>query len=135
MQFRRVLGIAVHCLFNFLSELFSVSGLRMGWRKGKRGNCVVTRIHSQAPRPLPRSQLPLVRDVDLALEDAVERLLVSKEEAVKTVSCDIEDIYRNASIPTIHPQKVRQKVASVLELRRNAVKNLAVDQRTGKVRV
>ena len=56
----------------------------MGGRKGKRGNCVVTRIHSQAPRPLPRSQLPLVRDVDLALEDAVERLLVSKEEAVKT---------------------------------------------------
>ena len=106
----------------------------MGGRKGKRGNCVVTRIHSQAPRPLPRSQLPLVRDVDLALEDAVERLLVSKEEAVKTVSCDIEDIYRNASIPTIHPQKVRQKVVSVLELRRNAVKNLAVDQRTGKVR-
>ena len=87
-------------------------GLGMVDRKGKIANCAVTMIHSKAPGPLPRSQLPLVRYVDLALEDAMEWLLISKEEAVKTVACDIECIYQNAFIPTIHLKKVCQKVAS-----------------------
>ena len=60
------------------------SGFGMVGRKAKIANCAVTRIHSKAPGPLPRRQLPLVRYVDLALEDAVEWLLISKEEAVKS---------------------------------------------------
>ena len=49
------------------------------------------------------------------------------------MACDIECIYQNAFIPTIHLKKVCQKVASVLQPRRNAVNNLGIDQRTGKV--
>ena len=43
-------------------------------------------------------------------------------------------LYTRSSIPTINRIKFNQKVASVLELRRNHIKNVAEDSRTGKVR-
>ena len=72
--------------------------------------------------------------MDLALEDAKIHKKMKPEEAVKKVSDEVIVLYTRSSIPTINPIKINQKVASVLELRRNHIKNIAEDSRTGKVR-
>ena len=70
----------------------------------------------------------------MALEDAKLHKQMKPEEAVKKVSDEVIVMYARFSIPTINPIKINQKVASVLELRRNHIKNVAEDSRTGKVR-
>ena len=72
--------------------------------------------------------------MDLALGDAKFYKQMKPEEAVKKVSDEVIVMYTRSSIPTINPIKINQKVASVLELRRNHIKNVAEDSRTGKVR-
>ena len=72
--------------------------------------------------------------MDLALEDAKLHIQMKPEEAVKKVSDEVIVLYTRSSIPTINRIKFNQKVASVLELRRNHIKNVAEDSRTGKVR-
>jgi hypothetical protein len=101
-------------------------------KKRKNGPCV--RVYSEQPRPLPKDQLPLWRDVDLAVQDAQDNLNLSKADSVRKVASEIVEIYKRASITTIDSIKIVQKVNKMLQLRRNRVKNLAVDQRTGKTR-
>ena len=102
--------------------------------KSKRVGGTVGKIYSETPRPLPSRQLPLYKDVDLALEDAKIHNEMNQDDAVKKVSKEVIDLYTRSSITTINPIKVNQKVASVLQLRRNHIKIIAEDSRTGKVR-
>ena len=71
-------------------------GSDMGGKKGTRNNNAVVRIHNEAPRPLPRYQLPLYRDVDQALEDAENYLLLSRKDSVRKVVREVKDIYSRA---------------------------------------
>ena len=103
--------------------------------KSQRVGSTIEKVYSLSrPRPLPSQQLPLYRDVDLALEDAKVHKQMSPAEAVNKVTDEVINLYTRSSISTINPVKIKQKVASVLELRRNHIKNIAEDSRTGKVR-
>ena len=102
--------------------------------RGKRTSGPCVRVYSEAPRPLPKNQLPLWRDVDLAIEDAKDNEHLSQKDAVVKVTNEIIEIYKKVNITTINELKIKQKVEKVLELRRNTIKNLSEKKSTGKVR-
>jgi hypothetical protein len=106
----------------------------MGKRELKRKKGPCPRVYGEGPKPLAKNQLPLWRDIDLALEDAKDQENLSQADAIKIVSNEVIKIYKAASISTIDPKKIAQKVAKVAELRRNQIKNTAIDQRRSKVR-
>ena len=84
------------------------------------------------PSAVPLNQLPLVGEVALALEESRFRQKCSLKEAEGMVTEDILHIYNLASVPTIHPLKVRQKVEWVSKLVKKQRKDLTPDSRFGR---
>ena len=66
------------------------------------------------PKPLLTNKLPRCREVALAVEHFRFMEQVSQKEAGKKVTDYIVEVYREASIATIHPIKIRQKVGSMI---------------------
>ena len=83
------------------------------------------------PKPFTNNQLPTYQDVGLALEFYSMENNMSKI-SLRKVTKDLIDIYKKCSIPTISELKIYQKVQKLIELRRVKMKELKIDQRTGK---
>ena len=84
------------------------------------------------PAPLLTRKLPRVGEVALAME---HYKLVDKDSSEEKVAEDIMTVYMNASIPTINPLKVVQKVGWVQELVKERRKDMVNDKRFDRERV
>ena len=87
------------------------------------------------PAPLLSRKLPRVGEVALAMEHYKLEDKVSPEEAKKMVAKYIQEVYKNASISTINPLKVVQKVMWVQELVKEIRKDMVNDKRFDRERV
>ena len=87
------------------------------------------------PAPLLTRKLPRVGEVALAMEHYKLVDKDSSEEAKKKVAEYIMTVYMNASIPTINPLKVVQKVGWVQELVKERRKDMVNDKRFDRERV
>ena len=87
------------------------------------------------PAPLLTRKLPRVGEVALAMEYCKLMNKDSVKEAKKKVAEDIMTVYMNASIPTINPLKVVQKVGWVQELVKERRKDMVNDKRFDRERV
>ena len=85
--------------------LFQINSYNME-RNLKRKKGPHVQMYQEGPKPLPKNQLPLWRDVGLALGYATVMENKSKCEAVKDVSSEVIEIYQRASIETIDPRKI-----------------------------
>ena len=84
------------------------------------------------PSPIPFNQLPTAGEVALAVEHCRFKEKCNLREAEEMVTEDILHIYNLASVPTIHPKKVRQKVEWVTKLVRQRRKDGSFDKRFGR---
>ena len=84
------------------------------------------------PSAIPLNQLPRVGDVALALQHSRFQEKCSLNEAEGMVVEDILHVYNLASVPTIHPKKVRQKVEWVSKLVKGQRLHLTQDKRFGR---
>ena len=80
------------------------------------------------PKPLPMNQLPLNKDVGLAYE---EYLFNDEEYPIHKVTDNIIEIYKRASIPTIHKKKIHNKVQNLIQMKKQKLKDLREDPRRG----
>ena len=84
------------------------------------------------PSAIPLNQRPRVVEVALALEESRFQQRCSLEEAEGMVTEDILYVYKLASVPTIHPKKVRQKVEWLSKLVKGHRLHLTQDKRFGR---
>ena len=87
------------------------------------------------PSPIPFNQLPKAGEVALAIEHARFKEKCNLREAEEMVTEDILHVYNLASVPTIHPIKVRQKVEWVTKLVKQRRKEWSFDKRFGRQNV
>ena len=87
------------------------------------------------PAPLLTRKLPRVGEVALAMELYKLDCKDSPKEAKKKVAEDILNMYKKASIPTINPLKIAQKVEWVQELVKERRKDMVNDKRFNRERV
>ena len=87
------------------------------------------------PAPLLTRKLPRVGEVALAMELYKLDCKDSPKEAKKKVAEDILNMYKMASIPTINPLKIAQKVEWVQELVKERRKDMVNDKRFNRERV
>ena len=81
------------------------------------------------PVPLLSNKLPRVGEVALAIEGLKFGEQLKLEEAQRRVTEYILSVYRKASIPTINPLKVKQKVEWVSKLVKNRRSDVREDKR------
>ena len=86
------------------------------------------------PAPLLTRKLPRVGEVALAMELYKFEDKDDAKEAKKKVAEDVLDMYKKASIPTINPLKIAQKVEWVQELVKERRKDMVNDKRFDRER-
>ena len=92
-------------------------------------------IYHGFPRPIPSSQLPTYKDVGLGIENYKQFEGKREDLAIDFVVEDIRRIYDKASIPTITPKKIRQKVKRLASMKKIRLAEEKIDKRRNTMRV
>ena len=81
-------------------------------------------IYGESARPLPAGQLPLYRDVDLAVEHHRMEGGLTERKAIETVASDIADLWRLTNISVSPSTSIIRKIQNLRKARTVVVKNL-----------
>ena len=80
--------------------------------------------------PLPSNVLPTFQEVGLAVE-FLKVSGMSESAAITQVSQDVVNVYDHASVPTINPKKIREKVKNFALLRKKRLKEFVINKKKG----
>ena len=103
-------------------------------KENRRLRPEVDQAYGEAPRLMVENKLPLYRDAGLEVEYRKKVEGTTETEAVKLVTERIEFIQQKASIPTKPRPKIKLEVEKVVRLRKERMKVVTIDKRTGKLR-